>query len=768
MGYSIQHRGEKFCVVDTDSGKVHGCHDTQADAERQMHAIGMNSGKDVAVRDALSDCLSRKIPHLMRSGHDRQQAIAIAYSECGEKSWNDIGDDERMYWLQTFAGKHHCPNCTTRVKRLENGNIGGYGVVWGGPTERDLEGDYFTHHTNFWLNTYHDQPVLFDHALNTTLPGMETLSAEDVKFATVKAFRPDDIGLWLEAAIDEHNEWVDAVLSLIDKGVLHWSSGSTPHMVRRAEDGYVKSWPIVEMSVTPTPAEPRNTEVLRTKHLVNDQGPEGAPENSPTGELARAGAADVEVQADQTEVTEMTLHMDELTVKAVIRAYATQHVEDIRAAVKQGGQMEESLRPLASELAQFAGTDEETALAVLVQFVAENAMPAPAEEPPMPAEGQSIGEGEMLSVSPDQLNQMVEAATAKALGKVMGPQNGGGYKTKNVNLNLNAEDNRPHTLTRWLRATRDHDWAYINSRKNTIKAAYKAMGINPDTAGGYLVAPEHSTQIIELLRSDSVVLPLCRHQPMASNELEVPSLTGGATVRWGAENAQIQSDDGSTGQKLLVAKKMTVMLKVSNELIEDSDPSIDAILREDIARAAAAETDRVILRGTGQASEPQGMLYSNATATALNAALTYATLNAATYRVMVENVAQTPPLQWVLHPRELTNLRELEDTAGNLIWVAGGAPGTIANANPGTLLGYPVNWTTQINIDTTDNNETTAYYGQWNDVLVGMRKTLEIMASQEAGDAFEYDQTWIRAVARMDVVLRHDESIEVLTDIRDS
>jgi HK97 family phage major capsid protein len=85
---------------------------------------------------------------------------------------------------------------------------------------------------------------------------------------------------------------------------------------------------------------------------------------------------------------------------------------------------------------------------------------------------------------------------------------------------------------------------------------------------------------------------------------------------------------------------------------------------------------------------------------------------------------------------------------------------------PGTLLGFPFQTTTQIAVDA--NTETQMYFGQWQDVVVGQRKTLEIVASNEAGTAFEYDQTWIRAILRLDVVLRHAESIEVLTDVRTS
>ena len=54
---------------------------------------------------------------------------------------------------------------------------------------------------------------------------------------------------------DAYEEWVG---EMAQKGVLSWSSGAVSHMVRIDwEDGRIRSWPIGEFSLTPTPAEPR-------------------------------------------------------------------------------------------------------------------------------------------------------------------------------------------------------------------------------------------------------------------------------------------------------------------------------------------------------------------------------------------------------------------------------------------------------------------------------------------------------------------------------
>lgn len=41
------------------------------------------------------------------------------------------------------------------------------------------------------------------------------------------------------------------------RGTLSFSSGAAPDLVRHAADGKIETWPVIEVSLTPTPASPR-------------------------------------------------------------------------------------------------------------------------------------------------------------------------------------------------------------------------------------------------------------------------------------------------------------------------------------------------------------------------------------------------------------------------------------------------------------------------------------------------------------------------------
>lgn len=134
--------------------------------------------------------------------------------------------------------------------------VGGYGVVFGG---YDLEGDTFRADTDYNLPLVPVKMVFYDHSLGDV--------THDIGRVTNDSIKMDDKGLWIEAQLDRSAEYVDQVLKLIEDGVMGWSSGSVAHLARKGA-GYIKSWPIVEFSLTPTPAEPRTLGVERIKALA--------------------------------------------------------------------------------------------------------------------------------------------------------------------------------------------------------------------------------------------------------------------------------------------------------------------------------------------------------------------------------------------------------------------------------------------------------------------------------------------------------------------
>ena len=158
------------------------------------------------------------------------------------------------------------------VKRVDDTTLKGIGVYYGG---KDLYDDTFTPTTDFGEGrSFIGMPVYYDH----------TLSSVKSQVGTVKAWEATDDGLLFEIELDKHKTYVADILRLADKGALGFSTGALAHTVVR-DAGELKRWIIGEISLTPSPAEPRTLGVQPVK-----AAPTGTPEATAEARR-RAGAA---------------------------------------------------------------------------------------------------------------------------------------------------------------------------------------------------------------------------------------------------------------------------------------------------------------------------------------------------------------------------------------------------------------------------------------------------------------------------------------------
>lgn len=162
---------------------------------------------------------------------------------------------------------------TLKAINAAEGRVGGYLVVWGSPQQRDLQGEYFSPESELGLDWYDQRPVLYHHGLDGKMKA--------AVIGVIDRLQADATGVWAEAQLDLRQKYVRTVLKLVEKGILGWSSGSLPHLVEVAADGHITRWPIVEGSLTPSPAEPRRTDVHTLKSAYEALGLDTARFNLP-------------------------------------------------------------------------------------------------------------------------------------------------------------------------------------------------------------------------------------------------------------------------------------------------------------------------------------------------------------------------------------------------------------------------------------------------------------------------------------------------------
>jgi hypothetical protein len=149
------------------------------------------------------------------------------------------------------------------VKALGGGKIGGYLVLFSGPGDPDLQGDYFTKGTDLYVDSGETRPILYRHGAHPVIKSRKLGKA---------TLTIDDVGVFVEGELELRDKYEKAIYGLAEKGKLGWSSGSMSHLVSKNANGKsfeITSWPIGEASLTPAPVEGR-TQATPLKEIVID------------------------------------------------------------------------------------------------------------------------------------------------------------------------------------------------------------------------------------------------------------------------------------------------------------------------------------------------------------------------------------------------------------------------------------------------------------------------------------------------------------------
>jgi len=253
--------------------------------------------------------------------------------------------------------------------------------------------------------------------------------------------------------------------------------------------------------------------------------------------------------------------------------------------------------------------------------------------------------------------------------------------------------------------TVDH---HADPREADIGAAQKliknAMSSTDPGSGGFLIPEEFRSDLLRVALETAIVRPRARVIPMASLRTSWPaidattnsgSVYGGIVGYWTEEAAALIQSQPSFMRIVLEAKKLTAYTEVPNELIQDSSPSVDALVNELFPEAIAWFEDLAFLRGTG-VGEPLGALNP-----LNNALLSIAGEGGqAASTILWENIinmysrmlpASLNSAVWLAAPNTFPQLATMAlsvGTGGSAIWLNNGVEGP-----PVTILGRPVIFT---------------------------------------------------------------------------
>lgn len=270
------------------------------------------------------------------------------------------------------------------------------------------------------------------------------------------------------------------------------------------------------------------------------------------------------------------------------------------------------------------------------------------------------------------------------------------------------------------------------------------------TADGIVPEDFRADQFIGLLRNSAIVRSLgARTLSGLRGNVVIPKQTGTTAATWIAEGDSLSDADTLTFDTVgLQPRHVGAMTELSRQLIQQSNPDIEALVRDDFVQVIGLAVDRALLHGDG-VKEPEGLI-SAATGTGTLATLSWE----AVLKVIEDlNLDHINPNYWLTTPQVATKLRStLKDSVAGSAYLM----------ENGQMAGVPVAVTQQL--DNAGVDEGRIVLGNFSELLIGTWGAVDILANPY-GAAYARGGVQIRILTTMDATVRRPEAFAVIDDV---
>ena len=271
------------------------------------------------------------------------------------------------------------------------------------------------------------------------------------------------------------------------------------------------------------------------------------------------------------------------------------------------------------------------------------------------------------------------------------------------------------------------------------------------TAAGIVPEDFRADQFVGLLRNSMVVQSLgARVLPNLRGDVTIPRQATTSTAQWLAEGDAL-TDSGMTFNSIgLKPKHVGAITELSRQLLQQSNPSIEALVRDDFINVVSLAIDKALIHGDG-VKEPEGLLTA-ATGTGTLATLSWATVLTVLQGLALKNIT---PNAWLTHPKVATILRKTLREAG--------LPGYLLDN--GQLAGVPVAVTNQLAEKAGAPAKGRIIVGDFSEMIVGTWGSVDILTNPYAEGPYSRGAVQVRILTTCDMVPRREDAFTVIEDI---
>ena len=299
------------------------------------------------------------------------------------------------------------------------------------------------------------------------------------------------------------------------------------------------------------------------------------------------------------------------------------------------------------------------------------------------------------------------------------------------------------------------------------RAAYQ---VGTAVQGGNLVQTSLLYEnFVEVLRNISVTGQLgATILPGLVGNVNIPRQNSATTTYWVAESGAPTEAEATFDQIQLRPRTIAALSKMSRLMLLQGTPAVEQIARQDLLAQIVLGIDAAALYGTGASNQPTGIASQAGVGSVVGgtngAAFTFDNMIQLYSAPRIGNAPQMA-LGYAINAKTYGYLSTLKSTTGQYLWMPSGG---ITNDPGDTLRGYRYAVSNQVRSNLTKGTSSgvcsEAFFGNWNELLIGEWGSLEIAVNPYDSTGFTTGDVFIRAFQTVDVGVRHAASFAYMGD----
>ena len=227
-------------------------------------------------------------------------------------------------------------------------------------------------------------------------------------------------------------------------------------------------------------------------------------------------------------------------------------------------------------------------------------------------------------------------------------------------------------------------WNAMRGRQNSD--VINALQEGTDLEGGYLVPDEFERTLVEALEEENIFRQFANVITTSSGDRKIPVVATKGTASWVDEEGTIPESDDSFGQVSIGAFKLATMIKISEELLNDSAFNMESYISKEFARRIGTKEEEAFFVGDGS-GKPTGILAASGggqvgVTTAGAAAITLDEVLDLFYSLRSPYRRKAV---FIMNDVTVKAIRKLKDSTGQYLWQP-----SVKEATPDTILNRPL------------------------------------------------------------------------------